>query len=793
MADVKTLTVNNVTYNIKDETARQSLADVVHKTGDETIGGEKTFTEVMQGVAPNSNSNDASIPTTAWVRSSLGLDYANPSLSNLNGEGKNIGNWSNNVSNCIVKDPNNIIYTFDNSGTFTLKAGSKVYVPDGATGARPDGFNWTNLRETLDMSSLISVAFDGTTFVAVHQHDGTSTTGYLYYISTDGINWTSIMSYAFRQQEGGRYAPFLTAIVYTGSCFVTIGSSGHVFYKESASTGDWVHLGGSSSYGIKIAVLGSHSWRAAAYGNNKVVAIGSTGYIATSSNPTSASGWENISQNENLGEHDWSAIVYGNSKFIAFGNFGYISTSTDGINWSPASVNSALATKTLAPKSVIYDGTRFMALYYDGYIATSTDGVNWDVPQQTNLTSVTTWRSIIRDNTNNKYFVFADTYSAVSKDITEGLNFKAVTIQNDISLTADSIGGERYVFVNESGTGFASWDNDGRWIYSGTSFPTGTGHGIMFYNTNENTIRYTFNDGASWSDKLSFPIAKITANSAGTRLDFVGEVFDGIVWIGSHVALLPGLTLAFPDGRNPDGSCKNIIKTVNKVIIEDLYSRGSDWLIAWEGSSDIAVGGWWTERFYTQFPKKAPEANDWMMVWDERKNQFFQSDNGSPYRKRTCCVIARYRRDVNTQYMPKSWEIKRAFRAIERFDILHMLDLIYPVGSIYLEANNAGSCPLAFVMQGTVWELVSQDRALWGGNGSNATSLLSETLPNHQHWTGGIPKPRGGQCKSGSTHSDFAPDTQTLYSSWASESNSIYNNNHIRPNSYVVNVWRRVQ
>ena len=56
---------------------------------------------------------------------------ANTSLSNLTVQGKNIANWSTNVTNCITEIPQDIKLELNN-GTLTLKAGSKVYVPNGS-------------------------------------------------------------------------------------------------------------------------------------------------------------------------------------------------------------------------------------------------------------------------------------------------------------------------------------------------------------------------------------------------------------------------------------------------------------------------------------------------------------------------------------------------------------------------------------------------------------------------------------------------------------------------------------
>ncbi|MBO7733689.1 MAG: hypothetical protein J6S67_14085, partial [Methanobrevibacter sp.] len=58
-------------------------------------------------------------------------DGANTDLSNLTDTGKNIANWSSNVSNCITEIPQDVKLELNN-GTLTLKAGSKVYVPNGA-------------------------------------------------------------------------------------------------------------------------------------------------------------------------------------------------------------------------------------------------------------------------------------------------------------------------------------------------------------------------------------------------------------------------------------------------------------------------------------------------------------------------------------------------------------------------------------------------------------------------------------------------------------------------------------
>lgn len=57
-------------------------------------------------------------------------DKANVDMDNLTDTGANIANWSHNVTNCIAEIPQDIILELS-AGVLTLKAGSKVYVPNG--------------------------------------------------------------------------------------------------------------------------------------------------------------------------------------------------------------------------------------------------------------------------------------------------------------------------------------------------------------------------------------------------------------------------------------------------------------------------------------------------------------------------------------------------------------------------------------------------------------------------------------------------------------------------------------
>ena len=80
----------------------------------------------------DNNSGNLVTDTTKWkMVFDSSAPYADYYFSNLSSVAKNIGNWSTNVSNCITEIPQDIKLELS-SGTLTLKAGSKIYQPNGA-------------------------------------------------------------------------------------------------------------------------------------------------------------------------------------------------------------------------------------------------------------------------------------------------------------------------------------------------------------------------------------------------------------------------------------------------------------------------------------------------------------------------------------------------------------------------------------------------------------------------------------------------------------------------------------
>ena len=97
------------------------------------LSGYATETWVgQQGYITGINSTDVTNALGYTPASTTDLSSkANTGLDNLTSTGKNVGNWSTNVTNCITYIPQDIKLELS-SGTLTLKAGSKVYVPNGS-------------------------------------------------------------------------------------------------------------------------------------------------------------------------------------------------------------------------------------------------------------------------------------------------------------------------------------------------------------------------------------------------------------------------------------------------------------------------------------------------------------------------------------------------------------------------------------------------------------------------------------------------------------------------------------
>lgn len=102
---------------------------------------------------------------------------------------------------------------------------------------------------------------------------------------------------------------------------------------------------------------------------------------------------------------------------------------------------------------------------------------------------------------------------------------------------------------------------------SGSSGPSGSGW-IMYYDTTENLIKL-YSDGSVVYSGYSLPIAQVTADGSHI-VGKIDQVFNGLGYIGSSYYYTPNVKVLVPNGRNTDGTLKNIEYTTTQVNVKTL-------------------------------------------------------------------------------------------------------------------------------------------------------------------------------------------------------------------------------
>ena len=101
------------------------------------------------------------------------------------------------------------------------------------------------------------------------------------------------------------------------------------------------------------------------------------------------------------------------------------------------------------------------------------------------------------------------------------------------------------------------------------SGPTDSLSGVAYhawYDTNNNIIKYYGTDGTTNNYHAAFPLCFVTGAESG-GVASIDQVFNGFGYIGSTVFALPGVKGLIPNGRNVDGTLKNIEFTTDHVSI----------------------------------------------------------------------------------------------------------------------------------------------------------------------------------------------------------------------------------
>lgn len=283
--------------------------------------------------------------------------------------------WSAGLSLAVAVSSDNAIMTSPDGVTWTNRssiAGSQawrsiVWSPGdtlliamgdaGAIMSSANGTSWTDRSYPGAANGLLSIASNGTVYVAV---GGNTASVNAVMTSTDGSTWIPRVASEQNTWTSVCWASGL-------SLFVAVASSGTHRVMTSPDGITWTNQTAASA----------SAWHGVCYSGTKLVAVGNSGVCMTSTNATS---WTS----QTIPNDNWQAVCWasGLSLFVAVGakaNVSSVATSPDGVTWtSRTGVNGNLGqwngvvwaggiSKVVAAGS---DSNAHIAMY-------STDGITW--------------------------------------------------------------------------------------------------------------------------------------------------------------------------------------------------------------------------------------------------------------------------------------------------------------------------------------------------------------------------------------------------------------------------------
>lgn len=147
--------------------------------------------------------------------------------------------------------------------------------------------------------------------------------------------------------------------------------------------------------------------------------------------------------------------------------------------------------------------------------------------------------------------------------------FDEMTIESDLAVIGANQ--QTFVFYSPMRTDDIHYDYlSSANICSGSTDSLAGVNPHIWYDTTNNLIKVFTNSSTTPARNISFPFCIATAvNNEFTSID---QVFNGMGYIGSTVWVDKGVKVLIPNGRNKDGSLKNIEFTTNNIMT---YSRGN--------------------------------------------------------------------------------------------------------------------------------------------------------------------------------------------------------------------------
>ena len=210
----------------------------------------------------------------------------------------------------------------------------------------------------LSGNNLNSVAFNGSSYVAVGDGAAVFTAAHSY-TSTGGVTaWNQVTALPFGAGTN------LNSVIFDGSEFVALGDDGSI--TISGDLVNWI---------ARTAIGGAPTMNSLAYAGGPVyIAVGDGGAIYRNTVSGITSAW--TAENSGTAQ-DLYGVSFVNGMFVAVGAAGALLTSPDGITWTARTSNTNSNLRHVAFATTASGEQIYVAVGDAGTIVSSPDGVTW--------------------------------------------------------------------------------------------------------------------------------------------------------------------------------------------------------------------------------------------------------------------------------------------------------------------------------------------------------------------------------------------------------------------------------
>ena len=468
------------------------------------------------------------------------------------------------ITNCITKIPQDIKLELSEDGTLTLKADSKVYVPNGINSFNSLIVN-SDINLTLSLQANTSyflfatAGTDGLSINSVYRQTISNTisgssipqNGVFYDITnnkitavTDGVQDSIFLSFplcTFTTDTNGQ----ITSIDQVFNGFGYIGSTIFALPGIEGFIPDGFNDDGSLN-SIKFVTKNVLTKSRGLTGNLSL-------YIRSNDVSYSSGVYYNKEFNENRDIID-----------DAYNNYclsGYLNADASGriISFYPYKV-----IKFSNDQEVVHntgdEEISGVKTFNDDIIA----------PNQLDYTNIT--NCITKIPQDIKLELSADgvlTLKAGSKVyVPNGVGkFDEIVIQNDKVYSSSSFSGSGQKFLFSGKDNF-SWYGTSTQIFSGPEQPSNLSgeQPKLWYDLTANKIKLTSDNGISWEEHMiSYPIAII--NTSNNKITSIDQVFNGFGFMGNTWYVLPGVNVLIPNGFDSNKNYNNVNLTIPDIRI----------------------------------------------------------------------------------------------------------------------------------------------------------------------------------------------------------------------------------